>query len=58
MFNELFLTISTHLDSQTRHRFLNSIVNELRYPNSHTYFACLNLNHVFSQSSPEVQEQI
>lgn len=43
-YNELFQQILEKLTKETRVKLLNSIVNELRYPNSHTYSSCLLLN--------------
>ena len=34
---ETFYRMMELLDEETRIRFINAIVNELRYPNSHTY---------------------
>jgi len=47
---ELFKEITVKLTDETRVTFLNSIVNELRYPNSHTYFFCLILLQLFAYS--------
>lgn len=55
---ELFKMITARLNDQTRICFINSIVNELRYPNSHTYFFCLILLRLFADSKPKIQEQI
>jgi len=42
------------LNNETRWCFLNSIVNELRYPNNHTYyFACIIL-YLFVESNKEI----
>ena len=48
------------LNDETRLYFLNSIVNELRYPNSHTFFFCLILITLYleSRNQPVIQEQI
>jgi len=53
---ELFKAIVARLQDSTRNCFLNCIVNELRYPNSHTYFFCLILLRLFADSEPKVQE--
>jgi CCR4-NOT transcription complex subunit 1 len=37
---------------------LDSIVNELRYPNTHTYSSCLLLNSLFVTSDSVIKEQI
>lgn len=55
-YNDLFQQITDKLNDETRIRFLNSIVNELRYPNSHTYCSCLLLNALFMGSEPHIQE--
>ena len=55
---ELFKEITVQLNEETRLSFINSIVNELRYPNSHTYFFCLILLRLFVESRANIQEQI
>ena len=55
---ELFKQITIQLNDDTRLCFLNSIVNELRYPNSHTFFFCIILLRLFAESKPNIQEQI
>ena len=55
---DLFKEITVQLNEETRLSFLNSIVNELRYPNSHTFFFCLILLRLFVESKPNIQEQI
>lgn len=55
---ELFRQITVQLNDETRLCFFNSIANELRYPNSHTYFFCLILLHLFAESKANIQEQI
>ena len=55
---ELFKQITINLNDETRLCFLNSIVNELRYPNSHTFFFCIILLRLFAESKPNIQEQI
>ena len=57
-YNDLFQQITNKLNDETRVRFLNSIVNELRYPNSHTYCACFCLNDLFECSDHHIQQQI
>ncbi len=56
---ELFKQIMLNLNSETRKCFINSIINELRYPNNQTYyFSCIIL-YLFVESNSEViQEQI
>ncbi|XP_065187096.1 CCR4-NOT transcription complex subunit 1-like isoform X2 [Sycon ciliatum] len=55
----IFQHLITHLDTEGRYLFLNSVANQLRYPNCHThYFSCV-LLHLFHEASCEaVQEQI
>mmetsp|Transcript_9015 Transcript_9015/g.8420 ORF Transcript_9015/g.8420 Transcript_9015/m.8420 type:complete len:127 (+) Transcript_9015:3583-3963(+) len=56
---ELFTEITVKLNNETRFCLLNSIVNELRYPNSHTYFFSCIILYLFHESNSEViQEQI
>ncbi|CDW52444.1 Not1 and DUF3819 domain containing protein [Trichuris trichiura] len=56
---DIFQNLAVDLDSEGRYLFFNSIVNQLRYPNSHTlYFGCT-LLYLFSEANSEViQEQI
>ncbi len=56
---ELFKSMVLKLNDETRMVFLNSIINELRYPNNHTYyFSCIVL-YLFVESKEElIQEQI
>ena len=56
---EIFRQIALKLNNETRQCLLNSIINELRYPNNHTYyFSCIVL-HLFVESGSEmIQEQI
>jgi CCR4-NOT transcription complex subunit 1 len=57
--SDIFQSLIVDLDSQGRHIFLNAVINQLRYPNSHThYFGCALLN-LFSEANSElIQEQI
>ena len=55
---ELFKQITLQLNDETRLCFLSSIVNELRYPNSHTFFFCIILLRLFAESKANIQEQI
>lgn len=55
---ELFKQITINLNDETRLCFINSIVNELRYPNSHTFFFCIILLRLFQESKSNIQEQI
>ena len=56
---ELFLHLATVMTNSGRYTFLNSIANQLRYPNNHThYFSCVML-FLFSEAKQEIiQEQI
>lgn len=57
---ELLKQMAAGLNDETRLCFLNSIVNELRYPNSHTFYLCMILIILFFESSPTstIKEQI
>ena len=56
---EFFKLMALKLNNETRLCLLNSIVNELRYPNKHTYFFSCIVLYIFSESNKEViQEQI
>lgn len=48
--------IITLLSSETRLCLLNSIVNELRFINSHTYFYSWMIIYMFNDSDESVQE--
>lgn len=51
---ELFKAMVYQLNNETRWLFLNSIINELRYPNNHTYyFSCIIL-FLFVESQHEI----
>ena len=56
---DTFKQIVHRLNDETRLCFLNSIVNELRYPNNHTfYFSCIIL-WIYAEAGKEIiQEQI
>jgi CCR4-NOT transcription complex subunit 1 len=57
--SDIFQSLIVDLDSQGRHIFLNAVVNQLRYPNSHThYFGCALLNLFAEANSEAIQEQI
>lgn len=51
---ELFKQITVLLNDETRLCFLNSIANELRYPNSHTFFFCIILLRLFAESKANI----
>lgn len=55
---ELLKQIAAGLNDETRLCFLNSIVNELRYPNSHTFYFCMILLILFYESNAVIKEQI
>jgi len=56
---EVFKSLVNTLDAEGRYLFLNSIANQLRYPNNQThYFSCVLLS-LFAEATNEViQEQI
>jgi len=55
----IFIAIASGMEPEGRYLFLNSIANQLRYPNSHThYFSCI-LLFLFSEADKELtREQI
>jgi CCR4-NOT transcription complex subunit 1 len=56
---ELFLNIVLRLDEEGRYHFFNGITNQLRFPNSHTYYFSCILLFLFSESPSEtIREQI
>ncbi len=56
---EIFKAMIYRLDDPTRKAFLNSIVNELRYPNNHTYyFSCIVLFLFVESNNESIQECI
>ncbi|KAF4677533.1 hypothetical protein FOL47_000921 [Perkinsus chesapeaki] len=56
---EIFMYLACHFDPEGRYIFLSTIVNFLRYPNSHThYFSCLILNLFGDAPIASVREQI
>lgn len=55
---EMLKQIILILSSETRLCLLNSIVNELRYINSHTYFYSWMVIYMFNDVDDSVQEQI
>ncbi|XP_057476799.1 uncharacterized protein LOC130764518 isoform X2 [Actinidia eriantha] len=56
---DIFKTLIMDLDSEGRYLFLNAIANQLRYPNSHTYFFSFVLLYLFLGANQEIiQEQI
>lgn len=58
-FMDVFQSLASALCSEGRHVFLNAIVNQLRYPNTHThYFSCMLLYMFLEAKIEAVQEQI
>ena len=60
---KLMETLARHLRPDARYHFISAIVNQLRYPNSHTHYFSYALLHLFGSltSDPqavEVQQQI
>ena len=55
---ELLKQMAACLNDETRLCFLNSIVNELRYPNSHTFYFCMILIILFCEQNATIKEQI
>ena len=53
---ETFEKIICQLDDVTRICFINSTVNELRYPNSHTFQVCLILTKIYKRSEPYIKD--
>lgn len=56
----LLTSLIASLDGEGQHHFINSIVNQLRYPNAHTLFFMLYVLHLFSTApkNGEVPERI
>ena len=56
---ELFMALIRDLDFDGRYALLNGVVNQLRYPNSHTCYFSAVLLHTFNECGDElVKEQI
>lgn len=56
---DIFQNLGVDLDTEGRYLFLNAIVNQLRYPNSHTHYFSCTLLHLFAEANTEaIQEQI
>ncbi|VVC34988.1 Hypothetical protein CINCED_3A007099 [Cinara cedri] len=56
---DIFQNLSVDLDTEGRYLFLNSIANQLRYPNSHTHYFSCTLLYLFAEANSEIiQEQI
>ena len=51
---DIFQQLVIDLDLEGRYHFLNAIVNQLRYPNSHTYYFSRVLLMLFLESSQEI----
>jgi len=54
---EILRTLLASFNSEGRYHVINACVNQLRFPNAHTHFFCLALQHVFANASPH-QEHI
>ena len=52
----LLSKIAKELDAEARYDFLSAIVNQLRYPNSHTHFFSYALLHLFGSDMADQQE--
>ncbi|XP_065578848.1 CCR4-NOT transcription complex subunit 1-like isoform X2 [Artemia franciscana] len=56
---DIFQSLAVNLDTEGRYLFLNAIANQLRFPNSHTYYFSCALLCLFSEANSEaLQEQI
>ncbi|XP_013775386.2 CCR4-NOT transcription complex subunit 1-like [Limulus polyphemus] len=56
---DIFQNLAVDLDTEGRYLFLNAIVNQLRYPNSHTHYFSCTLLYLFAEANTEIiQEQI
>ncbi len=56
---DVFQSLAYALDMEGRYIFLNSIANQLRYPNSHTHYFSSILLYLFEEATVDVvQEQI
>ena len=52
----LLSKLAKELDAEARYDFLGAIVNQLRYPNSHTHFFSYALLHLFGSDMADQQE--
>ncbi|ESO03541.1 hypothetical protein HELRODRAFT_157038 [Helobdella robusta] len=56
---DIFQNLAVDLDTEGRYLFLNAMVNQLRYPNSHTHYFSCTLLYLFAEANTEaIQEQI
>jgi len=59
---EIFQRLAIDLDSEGRYYLFNAIANQLRYPNSHTYYFSCVLLHLFAEvkvpNQTAIQEQV
>uniref|UniRef100_A0A6B2KWF0 CCR4-Not complex component Not1 C-terminal domain-containing protein n=1 Tax=Arcella intermedia TaxID=1963864 RepID=A0A6B2KWF0_9EUKA len=56
---EIFKYLCLNLEPEGRYYLLNSIANQLRYPNSHTYYYSCVMLYLFAEAPSEIiQEQI
>jgi CCR4-NOT transcription complex subunit 1 len=56
---DIFIALVRELPSEGRYHVLNSIANQLRFPNTHTHYFCALIKHLFNESPhEEINEQI
>ncbi|XP_014752689.1 CCR4-NOT transcription complex subunit 1 isoform X3 [Brachypodium distachyon] len=56
---EIFRNLATNLDTEGRYLLLNSIANQLRYPNNHTHYFSFIVLYLFAEATQDkIQEQI
>lgn len=56
---DIFQNLAVDLDTEGRYLFINAIMNQLRYPNTHTnYFSCTLLYLFVEANTQAIQEQI
>ncbi|CAO3682706.1 unnamed protein product [Rhizopus stolonifer] len=58
IYKYLLAHFSSTQNSFGQHVLLNSIVDHLRYPNSHTYFFSMAILHLFNSQPNQIKEQI
>ncbi|MCJ1307479.1 hypothetical protein MMC25_001125, partial [Agyrium rufum] len=52
----LMTKLTKELSPERRYHFLSAVVNQLRYPNSHTHYFCYALLHLFGNDFADQQE--
>jgi len=52
---KLLGSLALALDPEGQYQYISAIVNQLRYPNSHTHYFSYALLHVFGSASPDQQ---